>query len=499
MILAIDLGSSSFRAAVFTPDGQLQPETLARRATVATTAPDGTMTYDAAILWTCFTTVISRSLHLADRQGYAIQGVGISTMMHSLMGVRQLTTHTGRTSVGTPTTPVFAWGDTRSEAERENFVEYFNRHRLYARTGCPLHSSYWLLKLAWLRRHLALREWQWMSFADYAWWRLFGQTCTSISLASATGLYARCQVNWDEAIIEELGLKLSNLAPLASSDWSLPGTDLRSPFKQRWPQLHMARFFPPLGDGACSNLGNLCFSDERAAINIGTTAALRITVPRTREPEEPPPGLWVYHLDHRSALIGGALSNAGNLLAWGRRTLRLPPKPVVEANLCKTFTQDTGLTILPFLAGERSLGWSPQSTGLITGLRLPTSPVAIWQALLEVIALRMAWIAHELKAAGFLADTTEIIASGGVLSSPVFATMLCQALGRPIYVTQNEASARGAALWVSLRLGLITPDRCPLPAGIRFQPDPMIQNSYRERLERHRIAYQKLAEIWSKA
>ncbi len=494
MILAVDLGSSSFRAAVFTPDGRLQPETLARRPVAATTAPDGTMTYDAAALFAAFTGIISRSLHLAERHGYVIQGVGISTMMHSLMGVRWAAGGADQPDVSAPTTPVFAWGDTRSEAERENLVEYFTRHRLYARTGCPLHSSYWLLKLAWLRRHLTLREWQWMSFADYAWWRLFGQTCTTVSLASATGLYARREADWDEEILGYLGIERCHLTPVAHDGWALPGTALVPPFRKRWPQLHAARFFPPLGDGACSNLGSLCFSDNRAAINIGTTAALRITIPREREPEEPPPGLWVYHLDHGHALVGGALSNAGNLLAWGRRTLRLPPAPILEASLRQTMAEDTGLTILPFLAGERSLGWHPHATGLITGLRLSTTPVAIWQALLEVIALRLGCMARELEAAGLLPDTTDIIVSGGVSSSPVFATMLCQALGRPICVIQTEASARGVALWVSLRLGLLTSDRCPLPTGTWFQPDTAIHARYRERLERHRATYLTMAE-----
>ena len=494
MILAVDLGSSSFRAAVFTPDGRLQPETLSRRSVVATMTPDGTMTYDATALFAAFTGVISRSLHRAERQGYVIQGVGISTMMHSLMGVRRSAATADQPDVSVPTTPVFAWGDTRSEAERENLVEYFTRRRLYARTGCPLHSSYWLLKLAWLRRHLTLREWQWMSFADYAWWRLFGRTCTTVSLASATGLYARREADWDEEILDYLGLERSHLPPLANAGAMLPGTALVPPFKKRWPQLHAACFFPPLGDGACSNLGSLCFSDNRAAINIGTTAALRVTIPREREPGEPPPGLWVYHLDHDHALVGGALSNAGNLLAWGRRTLRLPATPILEARLRQTLAEDTGLTILPFLAGERSLGWHPQATGVIAGLRLSTTPVAIWQALLEVIALRLAWIARQLETAGFLLDSTEIIVSGGVSASPVFATMLCQALGRPICVIPTEASARGVALWVSLGLRLLTIDRCPLPAGSWFEPDAATHARYRERLERHRATYLTMAE-----
>jgi gluconokinase len=491
MIMAIDLGSSSFRAAVFTADGQLCSETLVRQSVTATTASDGTMTYDAAALMRCLTRVISRTLRLADRQGYTIRGIGISAMMHSLLGVRRTTA--GSPHAGAPTTPVFAWGDTRSETERETLVEYFNRHRLYAQTGCPLHSSYWLLKLAWLRRHLILREWQWMSFPDYVWWQLFGVFGTSLSMASATGIYARPQMDWDETILAYLGLERHNLTPIVPDNWALPGTALQPRFKNRWPQLQSAYFFPALGDGACSNLGSLCLPEHQAAVNIGTTAAVRVTLPKRGEPEEPPPGLWVYHLDRQHVLVGGALSNAGNLLAWGRRTLRLPPPAILETKL--QIAQDTGLTVLPFLAGERSPGWHPQATGIICGIRMSTRPADIWQALLEAIALQLAWIVSELEAAHLLPQPTRFIVSGRVASSMTFATMLCHVLGRPTYITSTEVSARGAALWVSRQLGWATNNS--LPAGIWLQPNAAIHNHYRKRLEQHRATYQKLVQIWS--
>ncbi|MCS7080277.1 MAG: FGGY family carbohydrate kinase [Chloracidobacterium sp.] len=486
MILAIDIGSSSLRAAVFTAAGDLLPDTLARRPIAPTTTDDGGMTYNPAALFAHLTQVVSRTLRLAARYGGSLSGVGVSTMMHSLMGVRL--TPDGTADVGGPTTPVFAWGDTRSETEREHWATSFAARRLYARTGCPLHSSYWLLKLSWLKRRLNLAEWRWMSFAEYAWLRLFGVAYTSVSLASATGLYSRRDADWDEEILADLGLTKHHLPPVADDDFALAGDQLRPPFRNRWSPLRQAKFFPPLADGACGNLGSLCFTDTRAAVNIGTTAALRITVPTDREPEAPPPGLWAYRLDRRRALIGGALSNAGNLLAWARRTLRLPPPAALEAATSAARPDDTGLTVLPFWAGERSLGWRSHAVGAIIGLRLATDAVALWRALLETLAVRLAWIADELEAAGLLPATTPCVASGGVLASVAFATILCHALGRPLCVIPTETSARGAALWVSLRLGLITADRCRPPDGQWFQPDAAAHARYRACLRRHRAA-----------
>ncbi|QUW01855.1 hypothetical protein J8C06_05595 [Chloracidobacterium validum] len=492
MILAIDIGSSSLRAVVFTPDGQWRTETLARQPVAPTTTAPGEMTYAAPTLLRQLAHVVGQSLRAANAQGLTIQGVGMSTMMHSLLGVKLSPDSSVPATVGAPTTPVFSWGDTRSEAERENLVEYFTSRQLYARTGCPLHSSYWLLKLAWLKRTLTIQDWQWMSFAEYVWLHLFGVAYASVSLASATGLYARQAGDWDDEILSQLGLTRRNLTPIADDDFALPGTELRSPFKVRWSTLQDASFFPPLSDGACSNLGSLCFSDARAAINIGTTAALRITVPKDREPAAPPPGLWAYRFDQQHALIGGALSNAGNLLAWGRRALRLPPPEKLEAMLQAMPPDEAQLTVLPFLTGERSLGWQTNATGAILGLRLSTSPVAIWQALLETLAIRLAWIAETLETAHLLPASTSIIVSGGVSASPAFAATLCHALGRPICVIQTEASARGVALWVSLRLGLMVTEACPLPDGRWFQPDAERHAQYQACLMRHRAAYYQI-------
>ena len=52
--------------------------------------------------------------------------------------------------------------------------------------------------------------------------------------------------------------------------------------------------YPPLGDGACSNLGSGCMTPDRAALMIGTSGAYRVV--RSGEPA-PREGLFCYLLD----------------------------------------------------------------------------------------------------------------------------------------------------------------------------------------------------------
>ncbi|MDI3341868.1 MAG: FGGY-family carbohydrate kinase [Sphaerobacter sp.] len=185
-------------------------------------------------------------------------------------------------------------------------------------------------------------------------------------------------------------------------------------------------------------------------------------------------------------LLGGALSEGGNLYDWLTRHLRLPDPPALDAALAAMAPDSHGLTVLPFLAGERSPGWSPRARGALTGLTLATEPVAILRAAMESVAFRFALIARRLAAA--IPGERTIVATGSaLLGSPVWLQILSDVLGRPVLVSaEPEASLAGAALMALARLpaseggqpGLLAHlSRGRVPAAGRVAPDA----------ERHRV------------
>ena len=64
---------------------------------------------------------------------------------------------------------------------------------------------------------------------------------------------------------------------------------------------------------------------------MGTSAALRVVLSREPSAREPlaPFGLFSYRVDDHRRLMGGAVSNAGNLRAWALRELKLPDDPAI--------------------------------------------------------------------------------------------------------------------------------------------------------------------------
>ncbi len=181
------------------------------------------------------------------------------------------------------------------------------------------------------------------------------------------------------------------------------------------------------------------------ALALGTSGALRITT--TREIETIPQGLWVYRVDRKRSLLGGALSEGGSIWAWMHDTLQLSDDAETLERELKAFAPNAhGLTVLPFLAGERSPGWHSDARAVIAGLSLHTQPVEILRAGLESIAYRFAELvklvsqeAHEVQ---------EVVASGNpILRSAVWSQIIADVLQRPIANTaENEATSRGVAV-----------------------------------------------------
>ncbi len=340
---------------------------------------------------------------------------------------------------------------------------------IHARTGCHLHSSYWPAKLRWLARERPAdsgRVTRWGSFAEFFELSLFGEATTSVSMASGTGLIDQRSRD---------GTPRPWPPPRSTSAISFPSAiapsrrrGLRAPWAGRWPTLRTASWFPAVGDGAASNIGSDCVDPTRIALNVGTSAALRVV---TRDRPVPPRGLWRYRVDRNHAIVGGATSEGGNIYAWCRRVLRLGSEEEVEAALAALPADGHGLTILPHLAGERSPGWRDGRRGVIDGLRLDTSGAEIVRAALESVALRLATVYGRLAQCASSDHT--IVASGAALGhSRVWTQIIADAMGRPVVRSaEPEATSRGAALLALEALGVL-PDLSSArqPTGETFVP-----------------------------
>ncbi len=444
LVLTLDVGSSSLRASLFDAAGNAIDGLEIKSSYQLDTTPDGGVEKDPDELLNITCQAIDQLLAMAGPLAGQIEGVGIDTFWHSLMGIDK---------DGHSTTPLLTWADTRSAAIARQLIRETDELALQARVGTKLHASYFPAKLRWLAAAQPVifrRTRTWLSFGEYLYLKIFGQTLCGISMASGTGLFDQNKRDWDKEALALSGITADQLAPLGDLNTPLKG--LLPVYANRWPVLASVPWFLAVGDGAAGNLGSGCFSPDRIAVMVGTSGAMRVVyaAPQVKIPW----GLWCYHADYRRFVIGGALSEGGNLFAWMRQNFQLPSVAESEKALSRLEPDGHGLTVLPFLTGERSPGWNASARAAIVGLSLDTTPLEILRAGLESIAYRFG-ILHSIMADA-LPPALQIIASGGaLLNSPTWMQILADVLNRPVTASaEGETTSRGAALLALEQLGV---------------------------------------------
>lgn len=442
-VLSLDLGSSSIRALVYDAQGdQLEGSETQISHRLEITA-DGGAEGDAIALFDVVCSCLDGVISWAGDHAGDIGAVAISCFWHGLLALDQS---------GDPVSPVLMWSDKRSGPDVRELVARMPPEVLHQQTGCRPHSSYWPAKMLWFRRtqpEIWSNVSRWTSFSDYVLLRLTGDVLTSLSMASGTGLLDIEGQVWDVRVLEAVGVEPATMPALTDRDQPLPR--LGTAFANRWPALATVPWYPPIGDGAAANVGAECIGPDRIAITVGTSAAMRLVTSDAGTPgatHEPiPPRIWNYRLDRAHRVVGGALSNAGNVTGWIADHMAGGEFEDLSQRAAEVAPDGHGLTILPFLAGERSPSWNDLASGTWTGVRLSTSPAEIFRATLEATAYRIATIYDDLS---LLADDDHEIHINGAaaLGSPLWVQIIADTLGHRINAidADAEASARGAAL-----------------------------------------------------
>lgn len=500
LALTLDVGTSSTRVLLWDIRGREIEGVRAQVHYQMDTTPDGGEQMEIALLRDHVAECIDQALAQIGDRVADIKAVGMSTFWHSVLGLG---------ADGEPVTPLYNWADQRSAEVARRLRRDLDTHAIHQRTGCVIHSSYYPAKLVWLRetqRALFDRVTRWVSPSEYLYGCWFGPNAlrVSVSMASGTGLFNQQQNRWDEETLRVIAIPEDHLSPIVNLTERAQG--LQNEWATRWPALKNVPFFPAVGDGACGNVGSNCMTPARFAINMGTSGAIRAlwteeaTPVISAEHQKPtihapqlvtPEGLWRYRADGRRPLLGAAFSDGGRICDWLRQRLQLPPESELDHLVGQMEPGAHGLTILPFLAGERSLGWNPEARASIIGLNLHTDPLEILRASMEAVALRFTLAARRLR--DVFPQSGETIASGGAfLHWPCWAQMFADAMNQPLTLAEEpEASSRGAALLALEAAGLISSAaEVEARLGATYQPDPARHARYMEMLatQQHRYA-----------
>ena len=192
-VLALDVGSSSVRAQRFDERGE--PADELKQAAYGGSDPEE---------------IVQLVREVVAGRDEDADAVGASCFGHSLLALDER---------GRPLTPLLGWRDTESAGAAAWLRRRVDPEAVHARTGAPVHPSFWPAKLAWLAEtqpEVFRAAARFVSFADYLYARLLGgEPESSLSLASGTGLLDLAGSCWDAELLDVLGVEEERLPRLA--------------------------------------------------------------------------------------------------------------------------------------------------------------------------------------------------------------------------------------------------------------------------------------------
>jgi len=463
-VLAVDIGTSSVRAMVYDPTGNI----LARsQIGYSTTRPAPYFEeQDPDLVRSEVYRAITLCLEQPGAEPGKIGAIGFSSQMYGVIALD---------NDGRPLTQNILWSDGRAEPQAEGIKKSFGEHWLYPETGCPMNSIFPFAKLAWLREikpdvFQAARRF--VSIKEYVTFPLIGEWVVDYSMASATGMLDIRKHQWSTKALAHLGLGVERLSkPVTGIQRFALKPD--SPLAACGLPADVAVFLCG-GDGPLANLGSGASTVGSVNIDLGTSGAARCLA--SAPTVDDTASLWCFCLTDDLWAYGGIVTNVGNAYQWlGTKVIGAAGPSEEEAyDLMNRLASEVppgaeGLYFLPYLRKARSPYWDGRLKGTLYGLTADHSLGHMARALLEAVTFDLRTIVEIMQKASDLAS--HVVLTGGLSRSPIIPQLLADVLNRELRVPEDgEGSVAGAAILALRGLGAID--------GLAFTGGPRAYKSY---------------------
>ena len=363
---------------------------------------------------------------------------------------------------GTVLYPAMIWADHRAEAQAEELTRKIGFDRMYEINGHRVSPSYSIEKLMWLREEkpeIYAKTYKMLLAKDYIICRLTGEFVTDYSEASGTDAFDLRHLKWSEEILAATGIDREKMPELHAS------TDvIGSLTKEAAESLGLTcetKVVCGGGDGPCSALGAGSIKDGQMFLSFGTSAWIAGTSGEV-------------NLDREKTLIGfghvvpgkympcGTMQAAGSSYSYIKEALCAEEVRQAEETgesvyelLNRLVLQSPpgakGLIFLPYLLGERSPRWNPDTSGSFLGIRMEHKKCDYVRAVLEGIAMNLSVI---LEAQREHMEGKELVLTGGGAKGDVLAQILSDVLGVPLHRLDHVETATSIAAAVIAGVGV---------------------------------------------
>jgi glycerol kinase len=342
-------------------------------------------------------------------------------------------------SSGRPLANAIVWQDVRS-AERVAALGHVDRFR--AQTGLPLATYFSGPKLSWLldslpgaRARAEAGELAAGTIDSWLAWQLAGVHVTDPTNAGRTLLMDLATLDWDDALLDEIGVPRAVLPEIRSSSGVLG-------------ELGGMPLAALLGDQNAALFGHCCFAAGEAKCTYGTGSFLLLNTGARAVPSRH--GL-ITGVAYRLAgappayMLEGSIAVTGALVQWLRDNLGLIERAADVEALAASVPDSDGCVIVPAFSGLFAPRWRSDARGVICGLTRFHTKAHIARAALEATAYATRELVEAMVAdAGVPLPSVRV--DGGMTANDLLLQIQADVLGLPVIrPSVTETTALGAA------------------------------------------------------
>jgi xylulokinase len=481
LLLGIDVGTSSSKGVLCTPDGQELATEMVEHGEVSRPKP-GWAEHDADGIWWADCVALCRRLLSGRYTGDDVGGVAVSAIGACLLPVDVN---------GQPLRPGILYGiDTRASAEIEILNEQFGKEALLEFSGMALTSQAIGPKILWLQRNepdVYARTHSFLTATSYLVQRLTGEFVIDRHTASYFNpLIDLDRLEWGDRFAEPI-VDLDRLPRLMWSD-EIAGTV-------------QARAAAETGlrAGTPVTVGTVDAAAEAISVGVTEPGDMMVMYGSTMffilfsERPVPDPTMWATAFCFPGSYdVAGGLSTSGALTRWFRDELGGTEKHAESlggANAYAALAElaaatpagAEGLICLPYFSGERTPINDPEARGVFAGMTLSHTRGHLYRAALEGTAFG---VRHNLEAIERMGvSPRRLVAVGGGAKNPLWLQIVSDVTGVAQDIPERTIGASlGDAFLAGIATGII-PDRSSLQRdwvkiSRRLEPDPDRHTAY---------------------
>ena len=445
---AIDQGTTSTRFMIFDHAGQTVAIDQREHEQVFPRA--GWVEHDPEEIWTRTGEVIDAALEKAGMDASDLAAVGVTNQRETAVVWERDT--------GNPVHNAIVWQDTRTDRICAELAGDEGYDRFRAVTGLPISTYFSGPKVMWIfdnvegsRERAEAGELLFGNMDAFVIWRLTGGPdggvhVTDATNASRTLMMSLETLDWEEGILEAMGIPRAMLPEIRSSS---------EVYGEATGALAGIPVAGDLGDQQAAMFGQTCFDVGDAKNTYGTGNFLLVNTGGEPVPSQALLTTVCYRLGEAPPVyaLEGAIAVTGAAVQWLRDSLGIISSAEEIEELARSVEDNGGAYFVPAFSGLFAPYWKGDARGVIAGLTSYVTAAHLARATLEATAFQSREVVDAVNADGDV-PLTDLRVDGGMVANELLMQLQADVLGVPVIrPTVTETTSLGAAYAAGLAVG----------------------------------------------